>query len=207
MSDKPSLLPNNATNLERNIEQVTSRIDDVPVDEIYKLWNPDTCPAELLPWLAWAMSLDAWKSYWPEEVKRARIRNALEIQRKKGTVKSVRDVVESFGGNMSIRQWHETVPRGVPHTFEISLIVGGSVPGTAEYQQDVINEVTRVKPKRSQFTLIAGVLAEGGIGMQAIVRTASYIRIETIEAPYRAGIGFEGQIRPVTYIRLETSEA
>lgn len=181
MSDKPTLLPPNATEQERAIEQTMARIEDVPVG-ICDLWNPDTCPAELLPWLAWAMSLDAWKSYWPEQVKRTRIKQAIEIQRKKGTSKSVRDVVASFGGSISMREWWQTEPKGTPHTFDVLLSVGGDIPSTAKYQQDIIDEVTRTKPVRSHFTLTAGITAIGSFGIQGELRPVVYTRLLTHEA-------------------------
>ena len=54
MSDQPSLLPPNASALERKLEQATLRLGTLPVP-LRELWNPDTCPAHLLPWLAWTV--------------------------------------------------------------------------------------------------------------------------------------------------------
>jgi len=204
MSD--SLLPPNATPQEKALEQTISRAADVPVP-IRDIWNPDTCPEALLPWLAWAMSLDSWQSYWPVEVKRERIRQALEIQRRKGTVKAVKDVVSSFGGNLALKEgWQHDPPRS-PHSFEVVLTVGGGAPATDEYQQDIIDEISRVKPVRSHFTFVAGASAQGGLGMQGIARAATYHRLSMVEAPYRGGIGLQGAIRPVTYHRLNLTGA
>lgn len=91
-----SLLPPNATAQERAVELSTARIAAVPV-EFRKLWNPDTCPAELLTWLAWSFGVDEWDANWPEEFKRATIRDAVEVQSKKGTVWSVRRVLSNAG--------------------------------------------------------------------------------------------------------------
>ena len=58
MTTFPTLLPPNATKLEKAIAGPTGRIDNaipVPID---KLLNADECPAAYLPWLAWHMSLD-----------------------------------------------------------------------------------------------------------------------------------------------------
>ncbi len=175
-----SLLPPNATQLEKDAESISERLDALPVD-IRQLWNPDTCPANLLPWLAWALSLDAWKPYWPEAVKRQRIKDAINIQRHKGTAKSVRDVVEAFGAGLAIREWWDQTPAATSHTFEVALTIGGSVPNTAAYQQDIIDEVTRTKPVRSHFTLSAGLSLSGGIGLQGVVRPVIYRRIDAAE--------------------------
>lgn len=178
MSD---LLPPNATKQERALDDATARVGAVPTP-LRELWNPDTCPAEFLPWLAWALSLDSWQPYWPESVKRARIRAAVAISRKKGTAKSVRDVVQSFGGNLSLKEWWQNTPPTDPHTFTVLLTVGGSAPATAAYQQDIINEVTRTKPVRSHFTFTAGVSAAGGLGLQGAVRPFTYARVHAYEA-------------------------
>lgn len=53
----PSLLPRNASDLERQAAQALAQIQRVPIP-LRQLWNPNTCPAELLPYLAWSLSVD-----------------------------------------------------------------------------------------------------------------------------------------------------
>jgi phage tail P2-like protein len=79
-----SLLPPNATPQETAIEAATARIAEVPVPNA-ALWNPATCPAALLPWLAWALSVDDWDGTWPEERQRAVISASVAVHRRKGT--------------------------------------------------------------------------------------------------------------------------
>lgn len=173
-----SLLPPNATPLERRLEPVLSNVTNIPVP-LRDLWNADTCPAALLPWLAWQLSIDAWKPYWPEAVKRERVRRALEIQRHKGTVESVRNVVESFGGSVELREWFQTEPRGVPGTFELWLTLTGEggTEATAAFVDDVIAEVERTKPVSRHFTFTQGVTAAASIGVAAYARSAVYRRL------------------------------
>ena len=178
MSD---LLPPNATPQEHALDDATARIGAVPTP-IRELWNPDTCPADLLPWLAWALSLDSWQPYWPEAVKRQRIRKAVEIARCKGTAKSVRDVVASFGDAMSLREWWQNDPPSTPHTFEILLTLGGGAPATQEFQDDVIDAVARTKPVRSHFTFSIGTSASGALGLLGAIRPVTYHRIQASEA-------------------------
>lgn len=180
MSDE-ALLPNNATPQEQAIEASTARLAGVPLP-IRDLWNPDTCPVDLLPYLAWALSLDDWKSYWPESVKRQRIRDAIAIQRKKGTAQSVRSAVASFGSSVALREWWQKTPKGDPHTFEATLTLGGNAPGDGDFQADIINEINRTKPVRSHFTLTAGLSASGGVGVQGVARTLTYKRLTLTEA-------------------------
>ncbi|NYS80103.1 phage tail protein I [Halomonas glaciei] len=171
------LLPPNASKLERGLSAVAARVSDVPTP-LRELWNPDTCPAPLLPWLAWSLGVAAWKPYWSEQIKRERIRQAVEIHRRRGTAQSVRRVVESFGAGVAIREWWQTEPKGPPHTFELVLTVRAD-NNAAELQNDIIQEVRRVKPVRSHFTLIAGIAADGEIGTYAVARPTIYRRLHT----------------------------
>jgi phage tail P2-like protein len=182
MSNLPSLLPPNTTEAERALEQVQARPSLLPVP-LRELWNSDTCPLALLPWLAWTVSIDDWKPYWPEAVKRERIRHAVEIQRRKGTVKSVRDVVSALGSALALREWWQLSPAGDPHTFEVVLALGAGVPNAADYQQDVIREIERTKPVRSHFTFTIGLAASGGLGLQGAANPIVYRRLQFTEAP------------------------
>ncbi|WP_277981531.1 phage tail protein I [Sphingomonas phyllosphaerae] len=121
-----TLLPPNATALERALEAATARLGDV-ASPLRRLVDPDTCPAELLPYLAWAVAIDSWSDDWPERVRRARVRAAIPIQRRKGTVASIRDLIASFGGAVALREWWQTSPRGHPYTFAIVIDVAGVV--------------------------------------------------------------------------------
>jgi len=56
----PSVLPPNATPFERNLESAGWRLGDDGPAGIRSLWNPQSIPAALLPWLAWALGVEAW---------------------------------------------------------------------------------------------------------------------------------------------------
>lgn len=173
-----NLLPPNVTALERAIEAATARVGDLPVP-LRDLINPDTCPLPLLPFLAWAVSIDAWSSDWPEAVKRTRVRRAIEIQRHKGTASSVRAVVESFGGAVALREWWQLDPPGPPHTFTLAVELSGGdgAPATAAFADAVINEVRRTKPVRSHFTFSQGLRFTGATGLVAAARPAIFTRL------------------------------
>lgn len=91
-----SLLPPNATALERALEEVTARAAQVAVP-VEDLWNPQDCPAAVLPWLAWALSVDVWDASWSEDVKRTVIAESIAIHRRKGTVWAVREALRTAG--------------------------------------------------------------------------------------------------------------
>ncbi|MGV7205932.1 phage tail protein I [Xanthomonas citri] len=176
MSSSP--LPPNATPMERALAAVADRLEAIPLPYT-DLWNPDTCPAGHLPWLAWTLSVDDWRADWSDAVKRSRLRSAMAIQRRKGTANSVRMVVESFGGAVAIREWWQTDPRGAPHTFELTLTLTGTdgQTATSRFVNEVIAEVERTKPVRSHFTFTQGFQAEARIGVIAVARPAVYRRL------------------------------
>ncbi|MGE7139661.1 phage tail protein I [Luteibacter sp. NPDC031894] len=173
-----SLLPPNASDLERAIEAAGMAVLDIPVP-IATLWNPDAIAVDQLPYLAWSLSVDSWKPYWSVAIKRNRVKTAIDIARRKGTVKAVRDVVESFGGHVAMREWWQMVPKGVPHTFSLVLTVptSGGQEASAEFVDDILAEVRRAKPTRSHFTFTQGVAAAGRIGVIAVGRPAAAARL------------------------------
>lgn len=173
-----SLLPPNATTLELALEAATTRLDAIATD-IRALWSPDDCPEGLLPWIAWSLSLDSWSADWSEAVKRARVRAAIAIARRKGTAESVRSVVESFGGAVTLREWWEKGGSGVPHTFDLALTLSSmnGVPATAEFVNTVIAEVERTKPVRSHFSFTQGVATRAGLELAAFARPVTYARL------------------------------
>ncbi|MGF0334525.1 phage tail protein I [Ectopseudomonas toyotomiensis] len=128
------LLPGNAHELERLAGEALAQIERVPVP-LRDLWNPDTCPVSLLPYLAWAFSVDRWSPAWPESAKRAAIRSAYFIHLRKGTIGALRRVVEPLGYLIEVREWWEEVPAGVPGTFRLLIGVLDTGIDEAMYQE------------------------------------------------------------------------
>lgn len=95
MSSAPTLLPPNATPLERALAKACA-MPHRP-EEIRKLWNHRTCPLHLLPWLAWAWSVDEWDTAWTEAQQRAMVGASIKLHKKKGTVWAVREALLRSG--------------------------------------------------------------------------------------------------------------
>jgi phage tail P2-like protein len=91
-----SLLPPNATAPERALEQAMARLAAVPVP-LRQLWNPQTCPVSLLPWLAWALRVREWDSNWPEATQRAVIAASVPVHKRKGTLGSIKQALAAAG--------------------------------------------------------------------------------------------------------------
>lgn len=114
------LLPPNATSLERRAAQALAQIERVPIP-IRELHDPDRCPVELLPYLAWARSVDRWDDSWSERTKREVIKASTFVHRHKGTIGALRRVVEPLGYLIRIVEWWQTDPPGPRGTFELEI--------------------------------------------------------------------------------------
>lgn len=118
-----SLLPQNATPQEVAMAETVARISDVPVP-LRDLWNPDTCQAELLPWLAWAFSVDEWSASWSIEQQRAAVKKSYSIHRHKGTIGAVIEALNALGLGAQVQEWFNQIPAGDPYTYRLKLEVG-----------------------------------------------------------------------------------
>ncbi|WLG55489.1 phage tail protein I [Pseudomonas extremorientalis] len=147
------LLPANSTPLERQAAQALAQIQRVPVP-LRQLCNPNTCPVDLLPYLAWAFSVDRWDSKWTETAKRAAIRSSHYVHSRKGTIGALRRVVEPLGYLIEVLEWWQTTPNGVPGTFAIK--VGVLETGiTEEMYQELTWLIDDARPVTRHLTGLA----------------------------------------------------
>lgn len=160
-----TLLPPNASETERALEIVMAERLVGIENPIYALWNVNTCPENLLPWLAWAFSVEVWDHSWDVSVKRAVIRNSLAIHRIKGTKRSIELALEALGMRVDLHEWFQLDDSGAqiserPHTFYIDILANDV--WDAGFRVDaqlhaLISEMLRtVKPVRTHFTLRVG---------------------------------------------------
>lgn len=183
-----TLLPPNATPLERALEAGVARISDVdaPIDTLV---DPARIAARWLPWLAWGLSVDAWDSAWPEMTKRQAVAESIALHRMKGTRAAVDLVLARIDGLAQVIEWHEERQRLSPHEFEI-VIPLVTVPGAAggpraeaAIVDDIITAIDRVKPLRERLTVVQSLGAQGALGIQAATRLAEYTRDDADLAP------------------------
>jgi len=80
-----NILPSNATKYERTLASQVERLLKLGIP-INDLWNPKKCPIEMLPYLAWALSVDIWNDDWPEHKKRRIVAESVKNHRLKGTL-------------------------------------------------------------------------------------------------------------------------
>lgn len=149
MSTYQSLLPKNANELEQRTAEALAEIRRVPIP-LRDLISPDRCPEPLLPYLAWAFSVDRWHADWPVETKRKAIKDAYFVHAHKGTIGAVRRVVETLGYALDISEWWQQEPAGTPGTFSIG-IDQGDMPMPDKIQRELQHLVEDAKPVSRQF--------------------------------------------------------
>ncbi|MFA6125076.1 phage tail protein I [Sphingomonas sp.] len=180
----PDLLPPNATPLERALSSAIARPDAIAFD-IVALWDPATCPTDLLPWLAWGVSIDRWDPDWSEDEKRAATARAIEDQRHKGTRWAVEQVLQRFDDLLQLVEWFEATPKRAPYTFEVRLPlvdragVAGGKRTSAAVAQAIVAEVARAKPVRAHFDLVQTLELVGIAAPIMAAQAMSYARIVT----------------------------
>jgi phage tail P2-like protein len=123
-----SLLPANASRLELDVERLIEGSTALPL-AIATLWDPYLCPLPLLPWLAWANSVDTWNDAWPEAIKRQVVADAFEVHKYKGTPYAVQRALDSIGVKTNIQEWWETRGSGVPGTMKVLAMVNDNITG------------------------------------------------------------------------------
>lgn len=164
------LLPPSASRLERGLDTATARLSDVTAP-FGPLWNPATCPAPLLPWLAWAISVDQWDADWPEARKRAVIAASITVHKQKGTVSALTGAIAALGFAITVEEWFQRVPPGPPYTFAAEIIVDQEPIATRALFDSIIATANTAKNVRSHMTgvniraLSAGSLFVGAAAM------------------------------------------
>lgn len=170
MSGFINLLPGNATQLERLAAQGLAEIQRVPI-RIRELHNPDTCGADLLPYLAWTRSVDRWDDSWPDKIKRQVIKESYPVHAHKGTIGALRRVVEPMGYLIRVLEWYRESPPAQPGTFKLDIGVLESGI-TDEMYAALTLFIEDAKPASRHLT---------GLAINLEVRGSAYIASKLLE--------------------------
>lgn len=158
------LLPVGSSPLEVAAAQACAELAETPAP-LRELWDPTTCPLNLLPYLAWAFSVDHWDESWSEETKRSVVSSAFFVHRHKGTIGAIRRVVEPLGYLIKLKEWWQT--NGQPGTF--SLDIGVLENGiTEEMYLEMERMISDAKPvSRHLVALALNLESSGNVAAQA----------------------------------------
>lgn len=199
MTDKPSLLPANVSDLERDLEIALARIEDVQIP-IATLWDPWKCPLEVLPFLAWAVSVDMWRTDWPEVVKRRIVASSLSVHRRKGTRAAVDQALSDLGVTVDLVEWFQASPPAQRGTFDVTAWANENITSEPGYLNQALYDqlrqaVDNAKNTRSHYSFKVGAkFGPNGVGVaNAITGLAALARrdAQSVQDPLesRASIG------------------
>ncbi|MCM0001023.1 MAG: phage tail protein I [Erythrobacter sp.] len=175
-----NLLPPNSSPLERAFDTLeTEALADLPLP-VGDVWSPERCPATLLPWLGWGLSIDIWDSDWTEEQKRVAIASAIDDQRRKGTRAALRRALDRIDPLIDVTEWFEDPANLEPYTFRLDLPDRNT--STIEYNETTISTLLRdiaaVKPLRAHVIASYRIRALAQAGLVSAVIWGAIGRIE-----------------------------
>lgn len=162
MSDR-TLLPANATPLERALALTIQTLLDTPVP-LNQLWDADTCPVPLLPYLASARSVDRWNANWPEDVKRRVVRDAFAVHQRKGTAGALRRALQPLGYRLTIQEWWQMQPPGRRGTFTVDVGIENTGVTEAAYEEieQIVDDVRPLSRHLAGLTVSAEIAGHVG---------------------------------------------
>ncbi|HBQ3902153.1 MULTISPECIES: phage tail protein I [Klebsiella pneumoniae complex] len=158
-----TLLPPSASTWMRGAEAATAKLSGITV-AIRTLWTPTACPVDLLPYLAWALSVDRWDKNWPAEKKIASIQQSYWLHRRKGTRAAVRRVIEDMGFSATFAEWFEVGDE--PGTFRLEVDVNevGLTPKTLDELNRLIGDAKPVSRHLAQLTIATSARGNAWVG-------------------------------------------
>ncbi|HGY9620355.1 TPA: phage tail protein I [Pseudomonas putida] len=173
-----SLLPSNATYLERALE--VARDQDLDADIIRGVADSARCPANFLPWLGWALKVEGWEAAYTDDQRRELIREAIPVHKTKGTVGAIRRVLKAVRVNADFKEWHQ-IPNAAPYTFQVTAWANDNRPGEGSIISPQLEErlralVDAAKNERSHYTFRLGARFDSGLVAANASRLQGWVR-------------------------------
>jgi len=159
-----SLLPPSAGTIERVLEQIWSERLEAIERDARNLWNPWKCRLDLLPYLAWALSVDEWNDNWSEQRKRSVCASAISVHLHKGTRKALDDAIGALGLDVDVTEWFEKGGGGEPYTFNVDIWVEQD-PVDADLIRTLEQTVKSAKNTRSHYDMSLNATSSGSFGI------------------------------------------
>lgn len=139
-----TILPPNVSDLEKKLDEAgAARLKGIntPVPTV---WDAKRCPADALPYLAWALSVDYWRSDWSENVQRQVASDSLDYHLSKGSRPAVESAISNLGFEAKCYEWFEMIPEGPPCTFRVDVFTKDT-PITEEMAIEIEHSINAAK--------------------------------------------------------------
>ena len=146
-----STLPSSASKLERVLEQIFWEEIALIERDIRDFLNPWKCREDLLPYLAWELSVDYWDDSWSLDTKRRVCATALDIHTYKGTRYAIDKSIEAIrADSLKAVEWFEDEANLLPGQFRVDLISEQS-PVDATTIPEITRAINNAKNTRSHL--------------------------------------------------------
>ena len=197
--DLQELLPSplQRDNNYRALNNLLDRCGGLDLTKLLVYWF-DIVDASALPYLAkqfHVMGLEGWEFAHTEAEKRALLKQAVELHRRKGTLWAVRQGIKRYDPNLDVQEWFEY--GGRPFYFRLT---GGVEQLTLQQAVEMFHTIETLKSLRSKL--------DGGIdGQETVYHTTKFLTAVTMRVETEARqqiLGNSGAVvilRPIT--RLE----
>ncbi len=150
-----SKLPPSASKMERVMEQVFWEELALIERDIRNFYDPYQCRVDLLPYLAWEMSVDYWDENWSEQTKRDVIAASNPIHTTKGTRYALDKSIESIRDDgLSVTEWFDDEVNLAPGFFRVNLEARNSDIDESTVPQ-IYTAVNNAKNTRSHLESIS----------------------------------------------------
>ncbi|WP_445677603.1 phage tail protein I [Pseudomonas putida] len=184
-----SLLPHNATLLERSLERASEQGIDPEI--IRGIADSTRCPPDFLPWLGWAWKVEGWEAANTNAQRRELVREAIPVHKTKGTVGAIRRVLKAVRVNADFKEWHQ-IPNAAPYTFQVTAWANENREGEGSIISPQLGErlralVDAAKNERSHYDFRLGARFDGGLvfanasrrrGLQRLTVDARAVQID-----------------------------
>ncbi len=175
-SEMSSLLPPNATALEKNVEQLGQRTTQLPVPFV-ELNRIDQCPMPFLAWLAWDHRVEYWRSDWSQAEKRQAISESKTFNAQRGTRSSMESLISKFATNFQLKAWHEFNPPQAPFTF---VVIINELTVSIDQLLQIQTAVEATKSARDDFSISAKVVSSGQFQMTGASHSGETVYLSTL---------------------------
>ncbi|WP_258911776.1 phage tail protein I [Pseudomonas putida] len=160
-----SLLPHNATLLERSLERAGEL--GVAPEIIRGVADSARCPPNFLPWLGWALKVEGWEAAYIDTQRRELIHEAIPVHKTKGTVGAIRRVLRAVRVNAEFKEWHQ-IPNAAPYTFQVTAWANENRAGEGSIISPELGArlralVDAAKNERSHYEFRLGARFDGGL--------------------------------------------
>lgn len=174
-----ALLPPNATQFKKDVAELIEQSTNLEVAIKY-LWDPFKCPEKLLPWLAWAYSVDRWDPNWPINTQRNVISQSFEVHQHKGTPFAIQQALVSLGITAVQQEWWELNQNSIPGTFKVLALLNDNLTnGDGILNKEMLELVTEVihqsKRGTAHFDVELGLKFDESNGLAAAPHSSTSI--------------------------------